>query len=83
MKEHKIVKSGGAWYTLQHVDAETGELIEEHKFQSKDFEGLMNSNQELKDYCYDKICEACILKYDSKELGIDDVNETDEVVDEL
>ena len=43
----------------------------------------MNSNQELKDYCYDKICEACILKYDSKELGIDDVSETDEVVDEL
>jgi len=83
MKEHKIVKSGGAWYTLQHVDTETGELIEEHKFQSKDFEELMNSNQELKDYCYDKICEACILKYDSKELGIDDVDETDEVVDEL
>ena len=27
--------------------------------------------------------EACILKYDSKELGIDDVTETDEVVDEL
>jgi recombination protein RecA len=83
MKEHKLVKVGGAWYTLQHVDTETGELIKEHKFQSKDFEELMNSNQELKDYCYDKICEACILKYDSKELGIDDVTETEEPVDEL
>ena len=43
----------------------------------------MLSNLELKDYCYRLICEACILKYDSKELGIDDVSETEEVVDEL
>ena len=43
----------------------------------------MESNPTLKQYCYDKICEACILKYDSKELGVDDVTETDEVVDEL
>ena len=83
MKEHKICKVGGSWYTLQHVDTETGELIKEYKFQSKDFEELMLSNSELKDYCYDRICEACILKYDSKELGIDDVTETEEAVDEL
>jgi recombination protein RecA len=83
MKEHKICKVGGSWYTLPQIDTETGELIKEHKFQSKDFEELMNSNKELRDYCYSRICEACILKYDSKELGIDDVEETDEVVDEL
>ena len=83
MKEHKLCKVGGAWYTLQHCDTETGELIKEYKFQSKDFEELMLTNSELKDYCYKLICDACILKYDSKELGIDDVSETDEVVDEL
>ena len=83
MKEHKLLKSGGAWYTLQHCDLETGELIKEYKFLSKDFENLMLENSELKDYCYGLICEACILKYDSKELGIDDVEETDEVMDEL
>ena len=83
MKEHKICKVGGSWYRLPQIDTETGELIKEHKFQSKDFETLMLENSELKDYCYDRICEACILKYDSKELGIDDVTETDEVVDEL
>ena len=83
MKEHKICKVGGSWYTLPQVDTETGEIIKEHKFQSKDFEELMLTNSELKDYCYEKICEACILKYDSKELGIDDVTETDEVVDEI
>ena len=83
MKEHKLLKVGGAWYTLQHVDTETGELIKEYKFLSKDFEELMLTNSELKDYCYGLICEACILIFDSKELGIDDVSETDEVVDEL
>ena len=83
MKEHKLIKIGGAWYTLQHTDLETGELIKEYKFLSKDFEELMLTNSELKDYCYDRICEACILKYDSKELGIDDVTETEETVDEL
>ena len=83
MKDHKIVKQGGAWYTLNIVDKNTGEVVKEHKFQSKDFEELMLGNSELKDYCYKLICEACILKYDSKQLGIDDVKETDEVVDEL
>ena len=83
MKEHKICKVGGSWYTLSQYDTETGELIKDHKFQSKDFEELMNTNSELREYCYQQICEACILKYDSKELGIDDVEETDEVVDEL
>ena len=83
MKEHNLIKIGGAWYTLQHCDLETGELIKEYKFQSKDFEELMLTNSELKDYCYGLICEACILKYDSKELGIDDVTETEESVDEL
>ena len=83
MKEHKICKVGGAWYTLQHCDTETGEFIKEYKFLSKDFEKLMLENPELKEYCYGLICEACILKYDSKELGIDDVTETEETVDEL
>ena len=83
MKEHKLLKVGGAWYTLQHCDLETGELIKEYKFLSKDFEKLMLENSELKDYCYGLICDACILKYDSKELGIDDVEETEESVDEL
>jgi len=83
MKDHKIVKVAGAWYTLPDVDMKTGEVIKEHKFQSKDFEELMDNNPELKQNCYDRICEACILKYDSKELGIDDVTETDDVVDEL
>ena len=52
MKEHKLIKIGGAWYTLQHCDTETGEIIKEYKFLSKDFEKLMLENSELKDYFY-------------------------------
>ena len=83
MKDHKLLTQGGSWYKLQHVDLETGELIKEYKFLSKNFEELMLNNSELRAFCYNQICKACILKYDSKQLGIDDVNETDEVVDEL
>ena len=83
MKEHKLLKQGGAWYTISQVNTDTGELIKEHKFQSKDFETLLNENPELKEFCYQQICDACILKYDSKQLGIDDVEETDSAVDEL
>ena len=83
MKEHKLIKQGGSWYTLDEVDSKTGEVIKEHKFLSKDFEELMESNPTLKQSCYDRICDACIIKYDSKALGVDDVVEVDEVVDEL
>ena len=83
MKEHKLLKQAGAWYTISHADIETGELIKEYKFQSKDFENILLENPDLKAFCYEQICGACILKYDSKQLGIDDVEETDEVVDEL
>jgi len=83
MKEHKIVKQGGSWYTLNVVDPNTGEILSEHKFQSKDFQNKLEEDDELKHYCYNRICEARILKYDSKQLGIDDVVETDETVDEL
>ena len=41
---------------------------------------ILLENSELKDYCYDRICEAYILKYDSKELGIDDVEDRKSVV---
>ena len=83
MKEHKLLKQGGSWYTITEIDMDTGEVIKDHKFLSKNFETLMESNPKLRDQCYQQICDACILKYDSKQLGVDDVKETDEVVDEL
>jgi len=73
LKEHKLVKSGGAWYTL------TDESGKEHKFQSKDWEELITENDELREYVYQIICDKVILKYQEK-LGIDDVEFTDEVI---
>ena len=73
MKEHKLVKSGGAWYTLVDQNGD------EHKFLSKDWEDLITSNEELRQYVYELICDKVILKYKEK-LGIDDVEYTDEVL---
>ena len=73
MKDHSIVKQAGAWYTI------TDHLGAEHKFQSKEF-GEKLSDPDFKTFVYDQICEKVILKYDMKDLGIDDVIETDEVV---
>ena len=73
MKAHKLVKSGGAWYTLVDQNGD------EHKFLSKDWEELVTKNDELRQYVYELICDKVILKYKEK-LGIDDVEYTDEVL---
>jgi len=73
MKDHKLVKVAGAWYTIKFE----GEDI---KFQSKDFKKVLDERPELEEYLYEKICDASILKYQTEELGIDDVEYTDEVV---
>jgi hypothetical protein len=73
MKEHKLVKVGGSWYTL--ID-HNGEEI---KFQSKDWEEIISTNDELREHIYQLICEKAILKYKEKR-GIDDVEFTDEVI---
>ena len=73
MKDHKLVKVAGAWYTIKFE----GEDI---KFQSKDFKKVLDERPELEDYLYEKICDASILKYQTEELGIDDVEYTNEVV---
>ena len=73
LKEHKLVKVGGAWYTLTDEDGK------DHKFLSKDWEDLITENDELREYVYEIICDKVILKYKEK-LGIDDVEFTDEVI---
>ncbi len=73
MKEHKLVKSAGAWYTLVDQNGD------EHKFLSKDWEALVTKDDELREYVYKLICDKVILQYKEK-LGIDDVEYTDEVI---
>ena len=65
MKEHKLVKQGGAWYTMN--DHKGNEL----KFQSKDWNEQLE-DEEFKEYCYNMICDKIVLKYE-KNFGIHDV----------
>lgn len=71
MKENKVVKQAGAWYT--YVDTETGEEV---KFQSKDFILLMEEREDLREQIYKKICEETILQYKSDTLDIDSMEVT-------
>ena len=73
LKDHNLVKVGGAWYTMKdHND-------EEIKFQSKDWAEKLE-DEDFKDYCYKLICDKVILKYTKADLGIDDVEITEEVL---
>ena len=60
MKENKIVKQAGAWYS--YIDTDTGEEL---KFQSKDFIDIMEEREEIREQIYKKICEVQILEYKS------------------
>jgi hypothetical protein len=76
MKENKLVKQAGAWYT--YVDTDTGEEL---KFQSKDFIGLMEDREDVREQIYKKICEESILQYKSNTLDIDNM-EVDPIIPE-
>ena len=76
MKDQKLVKQAGAWYT--YTDIESGEEI---KFQSKDFVSILK-DEDLKDQIYRRICEATILQYKTSaseevEITTDEGNESD------
>ncbi len=57
LKENNLVKQGGAYYTYKKTDGS------EWKFQSKDFVNIMQSDKELSEEIYLKICDAVIMKY--------------------
>jgi len=64
MKDHKLVKQGGSWYTMNDHQGK------EVKFQSKDWSELLQ-DEEFRSYCYNLICDKVILKYE-KNFGIND-----------
>ena len=71
LKDHKLLKQGGAWYTMKNHNGE------ELKFQSKDWSAQLRDT-EFKEHCYKLICDKVILKYE-KNFGIDDVIVEEEV----
>jgi recombination protein RecA len=83
MKDFKLVKQAGAWYSYEDIDVNTGEVLDEIKFQSKDFVEQVLSNPEVQERLYNRICEAYIFKYQAGvHGGIDDVTIDEEVINE-
>tara|TARA_R110000751_G_scaffold164717_1_gene270869 strand:- start:5510 stop:6667 length:1158 start_codon:yes stop_codon:yes gene_type:complete len=83
MKDFSLVKQGGAWYTYEDIDVNTGEVLEEIKFQSKDFEEKIINNPDIQNRLYDRICESYIFKYVAGvDGGIDDIVVDEEVINE-
>jgi recombination protein RecA len=67
MSNRKIVDLNGAWYTYRVVDKETGEVLEEIKFQSKQFYDKIISNPKYKEIVYNHLCDELIFKYNINE----------------
>jgi recombination protein RecA len=77
MKQFKLVSTAGAWYTYKKSDGT------DVKFLSKDFQGKLEADPELKDEIYNAICDAYILTYKPGEnIGIDDIEIEEEFTNE-
>ena len=82
MKDFKLVKQAGAWYTYEDIDVNTGEVFKEFKFQSKDFFEVIE-DAEIRERLYNRICNEYIFKYQpGVHDGIDDVTIDEEVINE-
>ena len=76
LKNHKLISQGGSWYTYTDASGKA------HKFLSKDWNALLEDNQELREEVYNKICDATIMEYKTDNLGIDDIELSTEPVPE-
>ena len=77
MKQFKLVSTAGAWYTYKKSDGT------DVKFLSKDFQGKLEADLELKDEIYNAICDAYILTYKPGDnIGIDDIEIEEEFTNE-
>jgi len=73
MKDYGVIKQSGAYYTL--VNEETGEEI---RFMSKQWKGMLADDEDLKDYCYRRICDIFVMKYrEQDQIDPDDVSVDD------
>jgi len=76
MKEYKLVTQAGAWYTYTRAN---GTPV---KFLSKDFQGAVENDPTLKDEIYSAICDAYIFRYQSGDIGIDDIEIDEDFISE-
>jgi recombination protein RecA len=76
LKNRKLISQGGSWYTYTDVNDKA------YKFLSKDWNALLENNDELREEVYNKICDATIMEYKTDNLGIDDIELSSEPVPE-
>ena len=70
MKDYGVIKQSGAYYTI--VNEETGEEI---RFMSKEWKGMLSNDEELRDYCYKRICDIFVMKYkDQDQINPDEIS---------
>lgn len=83
LKQYKYVTQKGAWYEYTPINPVTGEVQGDAvKFQSKDFAAILENDSNLKKVIYDNICSAYVMKYNTKDFGIDDVEISEDFVGE-
>jgi len=73
LKDYEVIKQSGSWYMM------TGPDGQELKFQSKDWRAMVSEDDDLKTYCYNKICEVVIMKYRAEDINPDDILTDDEL----
>ena len=78
MKDYGIVSTAGAYYTL--INEETGESI---RFMARDWKAMLAADPNLREYCYNKICDIFIMKYkDSEPIDLDQISVDDDELPE-
>ena len=76
MKAYKLIKQGGSWYTYTKADGT------DWKCTSKTWKDKLAEDEALRTEIYDLICKTLIMDYKTEDLGIDDVEHSDEPVPE-
>lgn len=67
LKDYEVIKQSGSWYMI------TGPDGQELKFQAKDWRAMVSEDDDLREFCYNKICEVVIMKYRAEDINPDDI----------
>ena len=73
LKDYDVIKQSGSWYTM------TGPDGDELKFQAKDWRNIVSNDDDLRAYCYNKICEVVIMKYRAEDINPDEILTEDDL----
>jgi recombination protein RecA len=73
LKDYEVIKQSGSWYMMVGPDGD------ELKFQAKDWRNMINVDDDLREYCYNKICEVVIMKYRAEDINPDEILTDDEL----